>query len=386
MLSKLKSVSRVISKYTIYKIFSFNKINEKKIVIVNFEGKGYGDNSKYIVNEILRQNKNYEIIWLVKKEILEVASNFPQSVKLVDYQSLDAHKHLATAKVWFDNCRKPWYVKKRRNQFYIQLWHGSPSLKKIEADAVQSLSKMYIYNAKKDSQKVDVFISNCDWFTQKVSSTFWYNGEIRETGLPRNDILFCDESHKLEIKKRISTEDKVNFILYAPTFRKDLEIKAYDLNFDGIIKFMENKTGQKWAFLVRLHPNIANKSREMHFSRNVIDVSNYPDLQELIIASDILITDYSSIMFDFSITKKPVFLYCNDIEEYKNDRNFYFDITQLPFPLAISKEDLQNKMVSFNNEIYQVDLINFFDEVGMKEDGNSSKRVVEIMEYYINNR
>ena len=148
------------------------------------------------------------------------------------------------------------------------------------------------------------------------------------------------------------------------------------------MKELNEKYNKEWIVLLRLHPNIAHKSKELceKASNNIIDVSNYGDMYELMLISDILITDYSSVMFEFSFASKPVFLYANDLDEYIKDRGFYFDYNDLPYTIANNNEELINNITNFDNDIYQIKLKEFFDKIGLKETGKASKEVVNVIE------
>lgn len=372
-------------KYFLYAIFylimRLFKINNKKIVIVSYFGKGFGDSGKYICNQLFGK-KGIRVIWLINKEYNIDLNEFPKEVEVVNYNSLKGHYHLATSKIWIDNCRKPFFVKKRREQFYIQLWHGAPPLKKIEADAENKLSYNYLKNAKSDSEKIDLFISNSKLFTNMIHRTFWYNGKIEEIGIPRNDILL--QGNNLEINKKINkyfdfSSKEVCTLLYAPTFRNTGNLDVYDVDFNELIKILEEKTSKEWRILLRLHPNLSSKSTNMLFTDKILNASLYPDVQELFLYSDILLTDYSSVMFDFALTKKPVFLYCKDSKEYAEERGMYFELEKLPFPVAYSNDELNEKIKGFNKELYSKELNVFFKDIGMYTRGDSSERLKEII-------
>ena len=125
---------------------------------------------------------------------------------------------------------------------------------------------------------------------------------------------------------------------------------------------------------MRLHPNIVDKCSNIKFDNNqIINATFYPDMQELLAGADIVISDYSSLMFDFALSRKPCFQFATDIEQYKMDRNFYFEIDNLPFPLCRSNSELKDTILSFNIESYREKIDAFFAKVGMIEEGNASK-------------
>lgn len=151
--------------FCIFKVFP---INDRKIVISSFGGKGYGDNGKYIAKELLRSETNYDIVWLIDN----LDYHFPNGIRKVKRLSLKGIYELSTAKIWIDNRRKPAYVLKRRKQYYIQTWHGNTALKKVEKDATNVLPPQYVKAAQKDSKMIDVLLSGSAWETRKYREMF----------------------------------------------------------------------------------------------------------------------------------------------------------------------------------------------------------------------
>jgi CDP-glycerol glycerophosphotransferase len=209
--------------------------------------------------------------------------------------------------------------------------------------------------------------------------SFWYEGEILEIGSPRNDILINTFIWK-NIKKKLILPEDCKVILYAPTFRDANSFDVYTINYIKIIKTVEGLYGGKWFFLVRLHPNLLLNSSKMQVPAWVINVTAYPDVQELLGITDILITDYSSIMFDFMFTKRPVFIYAADYYEYKKERDIYISLLETPFLVAENNEQLIDNILSFNKNKYKSDIDNFINHVGCFECGNASQSVVKTIE------
>lgn len=365
-------------------IFNLFPMKKNKIVICSYFGKSYGDNGKYICEEIISQNLKWDIVWLVEKERLK-NSQFPNKIRVVKYNSLAALYELSTAGVWIDNSRKFSHPPKRKKQLYIQTWHGSVSLKRIEKDAEKSLSRFYIKSAKKDSKMADLLISNSKFSTELYKKSFWYKGEILECGTPRCDILIDNNYSDInKIKNRLGVSENVKLITYAPTFRKDGDTSVYNIQWKRILEILKGKFGGEWKVLVRLHPNISNKRDFMQYDSNIIDVTNYPDMYEVLKASEILITDYSSSMFEFSYSKKPVFLYTEDLESYIKDRDFYFKIDNLPYPIAKTNKELFDKIESFEYEEYSFELTKFLNKLQIKETGKASKAIVSKIREAVN--
>ena len=283
-----------------------------------------------------------------------------------------------TSKVWIDNCRKYFIMLKRKKQFYIQTWHGF-ALKRIEKDAIGSLASNYEKLAKRDSKNIDCIISCSKFMTKVYRNSFWYNGEILEIGAPRNDILINgNENIKNKVYNFYSISNK-KIILYAPTFRVDRKTDAYSIDYERIMKACNQRFGGEFVFIARLHPNIATKSTDMKWSDNIINGSYYSDMQELMAAADVIITDYSSVMFDFALQYKPCFQFATDICAYKNDRNFYFALDKLPFSVAENNDELEENIRNFSEIEYRTNLDAFYENVGMIRSGNASEKCRDLI-------
>lgn len=360
-------------------LFSFLPKKKNKIVIKSFYGRGYGNNSKYIVESLLKSNKFLEIIWLVtKKDIRDL--NFPDGVKAaIDSRFVEAY-HLATAKIWIDDCRKVRPIYKSKNQVYLQTWHSPLRLKKIEKDAEKMLSSRYVKAAKRDSKNIDLMISGCQFSHNIYRNSFWYDGPIAKTGTPRCDVFFKGEKNiEDKVKRYLDIPKKSILILYAPTFRKTAT-DVYSFDYEQVVSAFSNKLNSECYLLVRLHPNVAAQSNSIKFSKNVINATYYDDIQELLCASSVLLTDYSSSMFDMAIGRKKCFLYAPDIQTYlENERGLYFDLTDLPFPLATNIEELIGLIEKFDESKYLKEIEEFLVEIGNYEDGKASEKITKIL-------
>ncbi|MBQ2142067.1 MAG: CDP-glycerol glycerophosphotransferase family protein, partial [Alistipes sp.] len=252
------------------------------------------------------------------------------------------------------------------------------------ADAADKLSFSYLQRAKADSKVCDLMISGCRMQTTLQQEKFWYDGEILERGIPRNDIFF-DTSRHDELRSHVAAyygiDPDSRIILYAPTFRVDFSTKPYAIDWTRVIPAISRMYGgQKVTVLVRMHPNLIGKVDISHLIayEYVCDATHYHDMQELLSIADMLITDYSSSMFDFAMQGRPCLLYATDAKAY--DRGFYFNLNELPFPLAENKEQLLSAIDSFDSEAYAARLNTFFTErVGLKEDGHAAEALAEWM-------
>lgn len=362
-------------------------IDEKKIVFSNYMGRGYGCNCKYLAEEIIKQNKDYNMVWIINSD--EDASVFPANVRLVNYSSEQALYELATAKFWISNYHFSAFIKKgltkRPGQYYIQMWHGSFGIKKIERHAVESMeSNMWRQVAMRNSSMTDYWISNSDFETNIYNTAFWNVNNIEVLGHPRNDIFFRDNSLlRQKILSQYNASTDKNIVLYMPTFREDYRLDCYNIDGERLCKKLEDKYGSEWILLVRLHPRIA-KIKDKFFGSygrsNVVDVTTYDDVQELLAAADVMISDYSSCIFDYLLSKKPAFIYATDIDEYENERGFYYSLYETPFAIAKNNNELIDNIDKYNEDEYLQKVEEFLQEKGSMEDGKASERIVEFMD------
>lgn len=350
------------------------KQKQNKIFFESYYGGQYGCNPKYLSEWITNHTpgNEFDVVWSLNKPI-----NIP-GVRVVRNGSLRYFYELATAKVIITNFRTTTDFKKRKGQYYIQTWHSSLRLKQIEKDIEKSLPVHYLEMAKNDSPKIDLLLSGCQVSTEIFKRAFWYKGEIFDVGSPRNDLFFRKNVALLEnIKQNLGISIETKVVLYAPTFRKNQRLDYYQLEFDKLTENLGKRFGGEWICLIKLHPHLMNFSKQLTDAKNVLDVTDYDDIQELLYISDVLITDYSSLMFDYALTKRPCFLYMSDYEEYIYDRGLYFDVLSLPFITVYNQQELSQGISQFNQEVYEQEVIKFLNQVGSFEDGRCCERVVE---------
>lgn len=367
------------------KIFYFFPINKKRIVVANYHGKGYGDNPKFIVDELLKQNTDCEIVWLVD-EYMDGENNLPSQVKRIQYYSMKSMYYLATACVWIDNCRKDYSPRKKENQLYIQTWHGGLGFKNVEAKCVQDLPKFYLKHAKEDAKITDLMISNSKKTSEIYREMFWYNGRILETGLPRNDELVLNSRTEEQInlvKKELKISNDAHIILYAPTFRDQYNLEPYDLRLPDVCNAFKEKFGGNWVAVYRLHPNIkADYANKKEFT-DCIDATKYLNSEALLLAADVFISDFSSMVFDFILNRKLVLLYASDYEEYISTRGVWLQYSMTAFPYAFSNEDLIDKIKELDMPIYQEKLESMLNKFGMRETGQSAVTIAKVIQEYL---
>lgn len=364
--------------YLVMRIFP---IKQNKIVFCSVRGRRYGDNPMYISEELENRKKNYEIVWLLKENVSE---EIPKTIRRVNYNIFREAYELATAKVWVDSNLKYTGILKRKGQLYVQTWHGSYGLKKIGLDLGERLTLIDKRYHKYHAKEMDLMVSNSNQTTEIYKRAFGYTGKILQQGSPRNDIMFKDGNITIEKVKKYFNIGNQKIVLYAPTFRDNYRIDEFRLNYKKLLDNLKNRFDKEWIILVRLHPyNVCDAEKVTGYSDEIKNASQYSIMQELLVAADILITDYSSCMFDFVTTGKPCFLYATDVEKYREERDYYFELEDLPFPLAEDNEQLEENILNFDEKIYQKKLNELFEQVGLCETGHASEKVADYIEQWM---
>ncbi len=373
-----------------------NKIDENLVLFEAFMGRKCADSPKSIYLEMLKNDKykNYKFIWAFKEEKEYDFFDYERTT-IVLYASDEYINAMTKAKYIISNSRLPMYINVREDQVFVQCWHGTP-LKRLGFDIEvkgenakmnnDTLKQKYL----EDAKKFKYLISPSKACSEKLSSAFnlkSLNKEncIIEQGYPRNDYLInYKENDVKKIKKELSIPKNKKVILYAPTWREN-QYKTgkgytYDLgiNFDTLQKELNNE----YVLLFRAHYFISNSFDFGKYKDFIIDVSDYEDINDLYIVSDILISDYSSVFFDYANLKRPILFYMYDFDEYKNNmRDFYFDLKILPGPIVKTEKDLIREINNINNynNTYKVKYDSFNAKFNYLDDGKATKRVLDII-------
>lgn len=354
----------------ILKIFWIFPMRDSKVFFMCFDGKVCGFDSKALAEYFLENCKeSYELYWATKEKGF-LRGAIP-GIRLVKQKSFAGLYHMMTAEIFIFDINPPSYIPYRKKQILINTWHGyaykkcGKYLENFDA-AQHNLATCYTSYSKQYSDAV-------------LSDSFCYKGTILKCGAPRNDIFFKDDLRKRGeiIKREIGIDADQNVLLYAPTFRGEFSFEDSQLDFQGLKTALLKRFGGEWVILCRLHPLIANRGG---FADGLyINVSEYPDMQNLLAAADILITDYSSSQWDFGLMRRPVFLFAPDFNDYKVSRGFLYPIEEIPFPIAISNEMLLRHIEKFDRDLYISRLNEYYKGVGCYERGIACKSVVEFI-------
>ena len=358
------------------RLFRLAPIDRKKVVFCSYYGKGYSDSPKAIAEALLASGEDLKLVWLLRDP--KDAAHLPEGISPASYRGIRRVWELSTAAAWVDNCRKGERCK-RKGQYYLQTWHGF-ALKRIEQDAADALEPLYVRSCIQDSAQCDLMVSGSGFMTRLYQRAFWYQGSVAEYGTPRNDVFFSPQPQLSEkVRRAFGLPEDRKLVLYAPTFRADHSCSAYQLDVPALLEACRDRFGGQWSGLIRLHPNVAERSAGLfaYDGGAILDATAYPDMQELLCAADILVTDYSSCMFDFALSGKPCFQFATDIEAYRLDRNFYFPLDTLPFPLAGSNQALCRAVRSFDAQQYAGNWDAFAQEHHVCEDGHAARRCAD---------
>lgn len=355
------------------KIFNIFPIKKNRLMFYSFNGKQYSCNPKQIAEQLLVDYPNLEIIWAFKNPKL-FNKKINKRIRTVKYRSIKYYYLAKTSKIIIQNVQGFGELSRRRNQYVIQTWHASNGYKK-QGDCVgieRKIEELF----HKDYTHV---LSGSESMTERrVRKTMGFSGPVIN-GTPRMDVIINQNND--EIKKRVYkyfnlTED-TKILLYAPTWRKNRNDNNYGLDFQKLYQTIVDKFDGKWIILVRLHPNVYQAPKmEYSFTYNATD---YPDMQDLLYTVDVLISDYSSCIWDFSFTNRPCFLFCPDIDKYGKDRDFDVPISKWRFPLSRNNNELCNLIKEFNPKNYTNQMRLHHKEMGNLEDGKSTERICNLI-------
>lgn len=358
------------------------KIEANKIIFCSFGS--YSDHGKYITEALLKVRKDLDIVWIVSN----MASNVPSGVRKVYLGNWKRHIYeMETAKIWIYNVPVPNYIIKRKGQIYIQTKHwASITLKRFYLDIKTMASTSDNVDFwKQDSKKMDYIITGSDFDTSSSRRGFDFHKEVIQIGSPRSDAMFQAEEKKEKVYSHFGLNLDMHMLLYAPTYRYNKnqsgqerpiqEIREIALDYDRVRAALERCFGGKWYIALRLHPGHEKEVEKLELPEYVVNLSAYEDGEETAAACDIMISDYSSIMFEPAFVKKPVFLFATDKKDYiDKEYDLLLDYDTLPFPIAESNDELIKNIECFVQADYERELDDFMSKYGVHEDGHASER------------
>ncbi|CAM3312552.1 CDP-glycerol glycerophosphotransferase family protein [Vagococcus fessus] len=350
-------------------------VKKKQVYCCSFSGRYYSDSPRKISEYIQEHYPEHTVVWGYHNGYQD---NFPDHIEKVKIGSFKWVKAMLTSGYWVSNARLPLEMHKPHKTVYLQTWHGTP-LKRLANDMevvniVNMDPETYISEFLEETSRWDYLISPNKYSTPIFESCFDYKAEILEYGYPRNDDLFLrntpDEINRIKEELNIPQNKKV--VLYAPTWR---DTKNFRLPFS--LYQMRQTLGEDYVLLTRFHYLVRDRVATGHYEEFCYDVSDYPETSDLYLISDVLITDYSSTMYDFSLLKRPIILFMDDLELYKNDlRGFYYDIEAKPLGQVVKEQEKLGDAI-LNSEKLLPNFLPNYEEFTSKYNGDSSKHIVE---------
>lgn len=380
-LKKLRKSKRARAKFLYIHSFLKKPLKENWVIFESFFGKSYSDSPKYIY-EYLSKNYpgKYHFIWVIDKKGTKIPYNHTK-IKRFSYRYF---YYLARCKYYVFNGRQPEWSRKREGNVFLETWHGTP-LKKLvfDQDDITSASPRYKAQVFQQSRAWDYLIA-ANYFSSEVfRRCFMYNKIMLETGYPRNDILHAENKEEIatSIRKKLNIPIDKKTILYAPTWRDDefYGKGKYKFTLHLDLRMLKEQLGDEYVILLRTHYFIADSLDVTGLEDFAYNLSKYDDISELYLISDILITDYSSVFFDYANLKRPMLFFTYDLEKYRDVlRGFYIDIeNELPGPLLFTTEEVIDgiKNIDKISSKYSEKYKQFYEKFCGLEDGHASEKV-----------
>lgn len=365
---------------SIFYLFWIFPIKKNRVIFTAYKGAQFSCNPKYIFIELYdKQKDKFEFVWCLN-DATQLSSKY-ENVKIAKYKSLKHIYYQITSNVVILNHANPVYIPLRKKQLKINTWHGGGAYKKVSRAVKNDEYKFEDYKALYEIKDTDYFISSSRKFTEvMVESQMLPKSVYLEVGMPRNDLFFRkNEKLQQEIKDILKIDSKIKTVLYAPTYRGAQDSQELNMTLDvkSVLKSLKGRFMGEWLMLMRTHINTIKTSNSS--DNHIIDVTSYPDMQELLLIADVLITDYSSSIWDFSLTKKPAFLFTPDLEKYIDKQGFYTDINEWSFPYSKTNEKLMKDILEFDNKTHENKIKKHLDNLVSFEKGIASSLVRNII-------
>lgn len=381
---KQSIIVKIIYK-AVFKFFGFFPSNKKMIIFESYLGKQFSCNPRAIYEYINLHYPDYKLYWSIDPRY--ESAFLDKDLNIIHRFSLKWLFKMTRARYWVFNSRAPSWVPKPKHTVYLQTWHGTP-LKKLANDMEEvhmpgTTTKKYKQNFLNETKRWDFLISPNNYSTNHFKSAFSFENQILETGYPRNDYLFTHNNLGTinSIKEKLNLPKNKKIILYAPTWRDDEyhQVGKYKFDLKLDLTLLKKELGQEYIILLRMHYLIADKVDLTGYEDFVYNVTSHEDIRDLYLISDVLLTDYSSVIFDFANLKRPMIFFVYDIDSYRDKlRGFYFNIEEnAPGPLVKNNQDLLRAILNSNYILEGYNYTLFFNRFCNLESGESTKKVVK---------
>jgi CDP-glycerol glycerophosphotransferase len=332
----------------------------------------YSDNPRAISDALHERRPDLRQLWVATEGVEDRLPDWAEPVRPGSHAYLAA---LGTARYIVASTHMPNYLRKRAGTTYVQTWHGTP-LKRLGYDIARPrMGESYLKTIRTDVPKWDVLLSPNPFSTPIFRRAFGYEGRIVETGYPRNDLLAAQDGEqpvRRAVRSELGIGDDTRAILYAPTWRDG---RPFSLELD--VPRLLDRLEREHVVLVRAHP-VAGRP---DVGDRAIDVTGHDDIRELYLAADVLLTDYSSAMFDFAVTGRPMLFFTYDLADYRDVlRGFYFDFErEAPGPLLATTEEVADALAELDavSARHADRYAAFAERFTRLDDGRAAERVVE---------
>ena len=354
--------------------------SEKQVIFSSFVGKQYSDSPRAISEKLHEMYPDYRIVWVYNKQD-NAFGLIPSYVKTVKSGTLEYYNEFAKSCCFVTNEALIPCFYKRKDQLFIQTWHGDRGFKKVLFDALEPGKKRAIPLT--DYRDTDLCVAASTYGAEIYHSAFHYCGEILNIGMPRNDKLVSqskDEAY--QIKRRLGLEDNTKILLYAPTFRDNNKSnQRVNVDLAELLSQLETN-GERWVCLIRAH-SVADDLVFQYDGEKFINASPYPDMADLLLIADFLITDYSSSAGDFVLLNRPVILAAFDKKEYMEScRDFAVDIEEPGFIVAHDQEELMKLVAHYQQSDYEESCARVKAYYGVRETGKSSEEICKRIDQF----
>ena len=375
---------RVRNKTITLYVFNKMKLKENWVVFESFMGRNCSGQPKYVYKYLQEAyGDKYKCIWVVDRKGVEI----PGKHKTCKRFSLKYYYYMNRSKYWVNNMRQPLSIPRREETVMLATWHGTP-LKRLvfDMDDVHSANPRYKDIVFKQTRAWDYLLSDNPFSTERFQSCFRFEKEkILEYGYPANDPMYAPdrEEQAAKIKEKLGIPKDKKVILYAPTWRDDqfYEAGQYGFELDLDVNRLQEEFGDEYVLLLRLHYFIVDQLDLSKYGDFTVDGSSYDDITDLYLISDMLITDYSSVFFDYANLKRPVLYYTYDLDKYRDVlRGFYLDMEKdLPGPLLLTNDEVVDAIKNIDKikEQYKDRYEEFYNRFCCVDDGHAAQRVVE---------
>jgi CDP-glycerol glycerophosphotransferase len=369
------SVARVV-----LKLLWVLPIKQNRIVFSSYNGSKYSCNPKYLYEYLRRTGVDFEYVWVLDNGATEL--DLLQDSRLVKTGTFKYLYFIMTCKVFVTNDGFGAYIPFRDAQLVINTWHGGGVYKSSGLGGNSQLSYADVVSLRHMSHSLTWFVSSSKAFSENMAKYYLIpDYKFLPTGMPRNDLLFQRSGYidyADNVKQELGLDNELKLVLYTPTFRGKVQEGNNDFELDvrRLLLSLEKKFGGKFALLYRVHHSVKDiKKRD-----NVLDVSAYPDVQVLLAAVDVLISDYSSILWDYSLTNKPCFVFAPDFASYTSqDRGFSSKAETWPFPIAIDNDTLDSNIQAFEQLRYNSALDDHYSHLVSYENGNAAQSISDLI-------